>query len=87
MLNTSTGVINDDPPTLRNDQIDKILEAVAEWEIPWDALQIAERIGIGKYQFDFMFRFLCTYPLTYDYIRVHISFSIKSSSSSHISDK
>ncbi|KAG9154067.1 hypothetical protein Leryth_000570 [Lithospermum erythrorhizon] len=47
--NTSNGVVNDDPTTLRNDQIDKILEAVAEWEIPWEALQIAERVGIGSY--------------------------------------
>lgn len=38
-----------DSSTLGNDQIDKILGSVAEWEIPWEDLQIADRVGIGSY--------------------------------------
>ncbi|XP_050216749.1 serine/threonine-protein kinase EDR1 isoform X2 [Mercurialis annua] len=32
-----------------NDQIQPMLGEVAEWEIPWEDLQIGERIGIGSY--------------------------------------
>ncbi|KAG9128675.1 hypothetical protein Leryth_018313 [Lithospermum erythrorhizon] len=38
-----------DSSTLANDQIDKILGSVAEWEILWEDLQIADRVGIGSY--------------------------------------
>lgn len=31
-----------------NEQISPVLGEVAEWEIPWEDLQIGERIGIGK---------------------------------------
>lgn len=32
----------------RDEQIDPVLGGVAEWEIPWEDLQIGERIGIGN---------------------------------------
>uniref|UniRef100_A0A2P2L9X1 non-specific serine/threonine protein kinase n=1 Tax=Rhizophora mucronata TaxID=61149 RepID=A0A2P2L9X1_RHIMU len=32
-----------------NDRIDPLLGEVAAWEIPWEDLQIGERIGIGSY--------------------------------------
>lgn len=32
---------------IRDEQIDPLLGGVAEWEIPWEDLQIGERIGIG----------------------------------------
>lgn len=28
-----------------------LLDGVAEWEIPWEDLQIGERIGLGKISF------------------------------------
>ncbi|CAH9125445.1 unnamed protein product [Cuscuta epithymum] len=31
------------------EQVDPMLLAVADWEIPWEHLQIGERIGIGSY--------------------------------------
>lgn len=34
-----------------NDSINPMLGEVAEWEIPWEDLQIGERIGIGKFCF------------------------------------
>ncbi|XP_044464096.1 serine/threonine-protein kinase EDR1-like isoform X2 [Mangifera indica] len=42
---------NDDMPTCngRGDKINPLLMEVAEWEIPWEDLQIGERIGIGSY--------------------------------------
>lgn len=36
------------PSNSYNEQIDPMLAEVAEWEIPWEDLQIGERIGIGK---------------------------------------
>ncbi|CAI9093676.1 OLC1v1029234C2 [Oldenlandia corymbosa var. corymbosa] len=33
----------------RDEQIDQVLGGVAEWEIPWEDLQIGERIGIGSF--------------------------------------
>ncbi|RAL37980.1 hypothetical protein DM860_000674 [Cuscuta australis] len=35
--------------TLLKEQVDPMLFAVADWEIPWEHLQIGERIGIGSY--------------------------------------
>ncbi|CAL9125879.1 unnamed protein product [Musa acuminata var. zebrina] len=35
--------------TSDNEQTSKILDAVAEWEIPWEDLRIGERIGLGSY--------------------------------------
>ncbi|RZR99550.1 hypothetical protein BHM03_00029120 [Ensete ventricosum] len=35
--------------TSDNEQTSKILDAVAEWEIPWEDLRIGERIGLGRY--------------------------------------
>ncbi|XP_074578072.1 putative serine/threonine-protein kinase SIS8 [Curcuma longa] len=32
-----------------NEKSSKILDAVSEWEIPWEDLQIGERIGLGSY--------------------------------------
>ncbi|KAL3498612.1 hypothetical protein ACH5RR_041344 [Cinchona calisaya] len=37
------------PGTTQDEQIDPVLGEVTEWEIPWDDLQIGERIGIGSY--------------------------------------
>lgn len=31
-----------------SESINPVLRGVAEWEIPWDDLQLGERIGIGK---------------------------------------
>lgn len=36
-----------EPNPFRDEQIDPLLGGVAEWEIPWEDLQIGERIGIG----------------------------------------
>lgn len=38
-----------DQRTTQDEQIDPVLGEVAEWEIPWNDLQIGERIGIGSY--------------------------------------
>ncbi|XP_027181432.1 probable serine/threonine-protein kinase SIS8 [Coffea eugenioides] len=38
-----------DQRTTQDQQIDPVLGEVAEWEIPWEDLQIGERIGIGSY--------------------------------------
>lgn len=38
-----------EPNPIRDEQIDPLLGGVAEWEIPWEDLQIGERIGIGSY--------------------------------------
>ncbi|WOL09063.1 serine/threonine-protein kinase EDR1 isoform X1 [Canna indica] len=35
--------------TFDNEKTSKILDAVSEWEIPWDDLHIGERIGLGSY--------------------------------------
>lgn len=35
--------------TVLKEQVDPLLLGVAEWEIPWENLQIGERIGIGSY--------------------------------------
>lgn len=37
------------PYALLKEQVDPMLFAVADWEIPWEHLQIGERIGIGSY--------------------------------------
>ncbi|OVA11719.1 Protein kinase domain [Macleaya cordata] len=34
---------------LHNEWINSMLDEVAEWEIPWEDIQIGERIGIGSY--------------------------------------
>ncbi|KAI3881798.1 hypothetical protein MKX03_002812, partial [Papaver bracteatum] len=34
---------------LHNQWINSMLDEVAEWEIPWEVIQIGERIGIGSY--------------------------------------
>lgn len=36
------------PSSAHSEQINPMLAEVAEWEIPWEDLQIGERIGIGK---------------------------------------
>lgn len=38
------------PCTTRDEQIDPLLGGVSGWEIPWDDLQIGERIGIGTFK-------------------------------------
>ncbi|CAL5426284.1 unnamed protein product [Camellia sinensis] len=35
--------------SIQNEKINLVLGEVAEWEIPWEDLQIGERIGIGSY--------------------------------------
>ncbi|XP_077225178.1 putative serine/threonine-protein kinase SIS8 [Tasmannia lanceolata] len=44
---------NNDPPiasSVNNERINNpMLDDVAEWEIPWEDLQIGERIGLGSY--------------------------------------
>ncbi|CAD5194278.1 unnamed protein product [Musa acuminata subsp. malaccensis] len=50
--NSTVKLLQDDPHGLSaSDNIKRsiILDAVAEWEIPWEDLQIGERIGIGSY--------------------------------------
>lgn len=37
------------PSNAHSEQINPMLAEVAEWEIPWEDLQIGERIGIGSY--------------------------------------
>ncbi|XP_077210097.1 putative serine/threonine-protein kinase SIS8 [Tasmannia lanceolata] len=42
---------NNDPhisSNVSNDRINPMLDGVAEWEIPWEDLQIGERIGLGS---------------------------------------
>lgn len=41
---------------MQKEQLDPMLRGVAEWEIPWEALHVGDRIGIGKTQcFKFVF--------------------------------
>ncbi|KAF5207585.1 Serine/threonine-protein kinase EDR1 [Thalictrum thalictroides] len=44
--------VNIDPHTassVHNERINPMLDEVAEWEIPWEDIQIGERIGLGSY--------------------------------------
>lgn len=34
---------------VQKEQLDPMLRGVAEWEIPWEALHVGDRIGIGSY--------------------------------------